>query len=355
MRWRGLVVVAFPGAMAVVATLAWACAGYLDADAGAADAAGDTPEGNDGAMNGDGGVSVMDGNMTAVDGMMDGPDVTTAHEGGPTPEGSALDGPGTPDASPPPTCDAGCYGCTIIAANPILYLRFDDVGTGTAVDQMGHFNGTYPNAGATSVSGALGNDPDTAVHVDNSATGGIHMPASADFAGSGAKFSVELWIKPDANAADTMSGGVGFVIDHDEPPSLPRAGWDLYLSQANVAMEFWEPDGGIYGVANSMTPLATAGSWHYVVADYDGTQAQPPFLWIDNQVVFQSNISSGVLSVVAAGWSIGWQNCPGEGPCNGTNYVGAIDELAIYPRLLNATEVNEHWTAATATTCADGG
>src|ERR1700683_472033 len=195
MRWRGLVVVAVPGATAVAATLAWACAGYLDADAGAAGAGDDAAQGDGGTVSGDGNTTAMDGNMTAADGMMGGPDGTTTHEGGSTPEGGALDGPGTPDTGPPtPACDAGCYGCTIIAANPILYLRFDDVGTGVAKDQMGHFDGAYPAGGATQVSGALGNDPDTAVHLDNSATGGIHMPASADFAGSGAKFSVELWI-----------------------------------------------------------------------------------------------------------------------------------------------------------------
>jgi Concanavalin A-like lectin/glucanases superfamily len=364
MRWGALLVIIAATSSAGAALVA-ACANYLDADAGVDASTGDGTTSNDAAP----GEPVGDASTIADGTNGDGP--STDGPGPPIHDGSTDQGAasmdGSADHAPPPMGDAACntsYATMVVEAGPTLYLRFDDPdNASTAADTMGHYPGAYPQAGITyQVPGAIVSDPcdkaiDISIDPQMAAQGGIVMPPSADFAAPGAQFSVELWIDPEADAGDTQSGGIGFVIDHDRPPPAARAGWDLvYLGATGqpetAQLELWSADGGIFGVANPLTtPYPTPGCWHYVVATYDGTN-DTPTLWIDGTNVFDQPVVGGVLSVVDAGWTIGWQNCIGSGtPCTGTNYVGGIDELAIYPRLLLGAEITSHWQAANAATC----
>jgi hypothetical protein len=281
------VAVAALGGLAGSLLLVGACVGYLDADAGAADATGSEPEGGGDA-------------------------------------GSA--------------CNAGNYATQVLEAGPLLYLRFDEDSGTVAHDALGKFNGTYPAIGVTlGAQGALLSDPcNTAFHITDPP--GVRVPQSADFAGNSSQFTVEVWIHPDVGAPDTQGGGnAGFIVDHNVYP--PRAGWDLILSQS-ATFEAWASTGKIIGALGNATPMP--GSWHYVVAEYDETGAQIAGIWLDDQLMTQQ-VPAGTLTADPSGWTVGAQNCP---ECNQTNFVGAIDDLAIYPYLLKQSDVDSHWKAA---------
>src|SRR5262249_17379936 len=100
------------------------------------------------------------------------------------------------------------YRTEVIADAPLIYLRFGEARGWTAVDEMGTYNGAYPDAGITfGAEGAISGDTNAAVRFDG--TAGIQMPPSVDFAGT-SPFTVELWAKQ--NQVD----GIAFAVDHED-------------------------------------------------------------------------------------------------------------------------------------------
>jgi len=297
-RFMTGVVVALGGML--LATLAGtACVGYLDADAGAADAE-------------DGG---------AVE--------------------ASFDGPGSPDGQGPTGedgsgVDAGCdYGCVVLRDEPLVYLRFeDDVAATEARDSSeNQLHGSYPQAGASK--GAPGIVPGTtAVQFTGVGPQGIRMPPSADFDGPRPKFSVELWLKPD------RLDGMQFIVDH-ETFAPARGGWLVRTIDGRIGLELIKNDAHL-GTAEAPVPL-TVGQWQHVVLSYDDESATG-LIWIDGKLVKTAPMPPGGVSLVPTGeWSIGKQNCT---PCQDFNFAGALDELAVYGRLLDQNIVDQHYRAA---------
>ena len=228
------------------------------------------------------------------------------------------------------------YAQAVVAANPLLYLRFGEKPNATvARDEMGMFSGTYATTGIQlDHPGALKDDCNKAVYLD-AAPPAISMPRGADF-DMRQPFTVEVWILPDAGANDTTPGAIGYIVDHES--FMPRAGWDLLFSQKQVNLEIWLND-SVHGVANSMTAPST-GDWHYIVGEYDGMQGMQ--LWIDDVAVFQGSVAGASIPAVPSGWTIGTQNCG----CPGNSFTGAVDELAIYPYVLTQEVIDAHWKAS---------
>lgn len=96
------------------------------------------------------------------------------------------------------------------------------------------------------------------------------------------------------------------------------------------------------GAAQTLTSAATLsdGAWHHVVLTYDGTNVR---LYLDGALV------AGPLALAGP---IGTENFAVGGRRTGSNisnqYVGDVDEVAVYSRALSAAEVADHFAAMAA-------
>jgi hypothetical protein len=334
MRFAVPVALATTGALAGALLAVGSCVGYLDVDAGLV-ASGDA------AVDGPGDSAV--GRPDAAADSAPGTDATSPIDAG---DSGTADSSVPPDAlrdssAPPPDgCALDPYACAVLGDQPLLYLRFDETDySQPALDRTGNgHSGVYPSAGATPTTGAItGDATNHAVYVDVDDGQGIQMPPCADFAGSSADFSIELWLNPDADA-----GGItnAFVIDHETfAPS--RSGWDIDTNGSDIQLELWN-GGQILGVGNTSTAPLTPGQWHYVVFVYLGG-SNNPFVYVDNVLLFNTPIGGGALAAIDAGWTVGKQNCF---PCTSSQFTGGIDELAIYAKPLLQTTVNAHYLAS---------
>lgn len=234
------------------------------------------------------------------------------------------------DAEPSDAPSSSLYVTTVLADGPLLYLRLGEAGGQTAHDTMKRFDGTYSSVGMRfAVPGAIVGDSDGAAYFEE--TGSIHMPAGADFVGR-VPFTVEVWMKPAATIQ-----GLGFVIDHETWVGgiANRAGWNILLDDTALTFERY----GSGGNASRSAPPITTDTWHHVAATWDGNSSR---LFVDGELSGDGATSSIDIPAIPEGWSVAAQNCE----CSGNHYVGALDELAIYDKVLGQDRLRAHVRAA---------
>jgi hypothetical protein len=253
--------------------------------------------------------------------------------------GSAVDASprSSPDGSTRPLLDASAvaspYAQAVLADQPVVYLRFGERSGSTVHDEMGHFTGRYPAAAATlGYAGAIAGDPDTAVLLDG--TEGIVMSAGVDFSPMDS-YSLEIWVRLSESATP---GDLAFVVDHETFPDGGRAGWNLELTNgAGAAFERWVAAGDDRAAG---TAAVSSAQWHHVVGTFDAATGRM-VAWLDG-VAGQANYGAIPILPVPEGWTIGAENCD----CSPQGFVGAVDELAIYAKVLPDARVKAHYAAA---------
>ena len=227
------------------------------------------------------------------------------------------------------------YAKTILSDTPLAYWRLDETNGSVAYDYLGGYNGVYTNV-ALGLAGYNSLDPDTAagfgtVTATNSFVGGIGV----DFAGAGAvTFSAEAWVKGSAQtggagiiAKGTGGGGEEFAIDTGSGGGKFR----IYVrDQAGAAH-------------NANGTIAPDGNWHHVVGVCDEVNGFVT-LYVDGASNATAAISGGVLSSPNP-LTIGSRQS-GTGPFN-LNFVGTIDEVAVYNYALSAAQVTNHYFMGT--------
>jgi hypothetical protein len=148
---------------------------------------------------------------------------------------------------------------------------------------------------------------------------------------SGASFSIEFWVK------FTSIGSTEVIIGRDD--AVTQTHWWLGKADDGRIQWFTRSSDGSNG--NLMSNAAiNNGQWHYVVAVRDGSQGKH-YLYVDGVlqnaggtvVTLSGNLSS------SADLSIGGLI---ENGVPSYFYNGAIDEVAIYNRVLSSTEINTH-------------
>jgi hypothetical protein len=264
---------------------------------------------------------------TPLDGLSGGPaperdaaaDVTERESGAPLDSGT----------------DAGQsrYAAAVLADSPLLYFRFGEAaGASSARDEVSGTSVPYPPRGvAPGAAGALAGEPNTAASFDGSS--GLTIPSSVAFPGK-LPFSAEVWI---ARAA--AGNRIGFVIDREVWPG-GRRGWLLRASDGDFGFERWRTgdQGVIEANSTSIDNRAVAASWNYVVATFDGAVMR---LYVDG-VLGAEREATFDLTGDGASFTVGKQNCS---PCDTASFVGALDELAIYPRALSPQTIAAHLAA----------
>ena len=249
-----------------------------------------------------------------------------------------------------PAANAADYPSTVLADNPVLYYRFEELPgattasnaatTGAALDGTYNYNTTasVPELGLPGVDtnsiGFLGDSTDygsVAIPFDPQLS-----PVAADGL-HGAPFSVECWAQSYTlgNATDYLSM-LGMHGTYGAAPYGNASGFLLGQTPAPNPQWLFVLRNGAFLQTGAVTPL----QWTYLVGVFDGTNG---YLYIDGKLA-TSGASGGYLADNGSPGSVGIVPNAGivpSGPYAAWN--GQIDELAMYTNVLTLTQITNHY------------
>jgi hypothetical protein len=225
-----------------------------------------------------------------------------------------------------------------MADQTMAYWRLDETNGTVAYDFAGGNDGIYTNV-ALGLAGYNPLDADTAagfgsLSASDSYVGGIPIDFSTS---SNAAFSVEAWVNGAAQNGDN-----GIVT---KGSGLGGEQFDLDTGSGNQAFRFFVRDssGGAH-LANGA--IAPDGKWHHLVGVCDQVQGFV-ILYVDGVLNAHGNLAreTGIQSS-GIPVSIGSRQS-GTDPVHDLQFVGTIDEVAIYNKVLSAARVRAHYQAGT--------
>ncbi len=268
---------------------------------------------------------------------------------------NAPDAPtGDPDASSSPDASPPDAGLPAVPA-PIAYWSMDqaDITTGVLADLIGDVDGTV-NGPVQDATGQVG-DALSFDGTDDIIDFGDTLDAT--FAGADNAFSVGMWLKP--GAPGTARAVFGKTSDTACIPDEDGRQWFVSLAADNtVRFGYQTLAAGNAKVIASATALDTAGTWYHVVVTYDGSIDTAPedrvAMYVDGVAESTTIVSLGafpfdlvdVPSRLAAGVRVDSTGAT----CTETGsvfYLGSLDEVAVWDRVLTAGEAaNAHTRGA---------
>ena len=219
---------------------------------------------------------------------------------------------------------AGLYADTVVADGAQHLWRLgESAGSATGYDQAGFADLRVDGGVTLGAPGALGGSTDTAGSFSGTPAG---LAATGTPVAGPQVFSVEAWFRTTTTAGGKIVGfgaaSTGTSRSYDRHVFMDAAG--------RVTMGVY--DGRTQTVT---TPGAfNDGAWHHVVGTYgNGTVT----LYLDGRLV---GTRSGVRGAQAYSgyWRVGGDTSWGAGSW----FAGAIDEVAVYPTVLDATQVQRH-------------
>jgi RHS repeat-associated protein len=222
------------------------------------------------------------------------------------------------------------YGPTILGDGPAAYWRLGDGSGVPATDNTGNGNtGTYSGGFTIGQTGAIQGDPDTGVLFDGN-TGHVAVPSSASLDMTG-NLSVEAWIKL-ANAGTTQ-----LIINKGDGANANASAYELgFVPATGVVFDTFVNNTRVRAASSS---ALSVGQWYHLVGTRSA--AGTLLLYIDGQLAGAANDGGGQINNVNAPLGIA-----GSGMGTGANLQplnGTTDEVAVYPAVLTATQVQNHW------------
>jgi large repetitive protein len=222
------------------------------------------------------------------------------------------------------------YKDTVLDSGPVSYWRLGEAAGTSAADSKGSNTGTYTNGPTLAQTGALAGDADTSVSFDGS-NDNVNIPYSAGL--NPAQFTVELWADP-TGGAGTYRSPVNSWWERPQtnPPFKGYGIWtwagagDAWAALTGYSTDF----DTFYGSS------AVLNQWAYLVETFDGTTVK---LYV-NGTLSTSGTASGYTANTGAPLLIGSSDY-GSGPTE--PFPGFIDEVAVYNKVLSATEIQLHY------------
>jgi hypothetical protein len=228
------------------------------------------------------------------------------------------------------------YGQAVLADHPIAYWRLDETNGSIAHDYVGGLNGAYTNV-------ALGQAGNNLLDTHKAARFGSLASANSyvanlpiDFGTAGnATFSVEAWVNGAAQSNDnglvtkgTGAGGEQFNLD---------------CGSGSHAFRFFVRDAG-GGVHLANGTIAPNGAWHHVVGVCDEANGRV-ILYVDGVSNASSTITAGSgLQSSGNAMTIGSRQS-GAATAYDLQFVGNMEEIAIYTNALTAARVQAHFVS----------
>ncbi|WP_354576115.1 LamG-like jellyroll fold domain-containing protein [Frigoribacterium sp. UYMn621] len=246
-----------------------------------------------------------------------------------------------------PATKAANYPSTVISDGANLYWRFDETTTPWVQDKSGvtapavaktsGLNGLYQNGIALNAPGAIAGDSDTAA-VFNGTDGYVYSDQQKL---GPTTYSIETWIKTTTTSGGKIIGyGSGIPKTNNSAATLSGS-YDRQVYMDNSGRLTF----GIYSGGVSAIRSANAyndGTWHHIVATQGSAGMK---LFVDGVKVGQNAVSANQSYL--GNWHVGGDNMSGWPNQPSSNYFGGtIDDTAVYPNVLSAQQVANHYQLA---------
>ncbi len=251
------------------------------------------------------------------------------------PQGNRNTGPWTPVTVAAGSTAARSYVETVRADGAESLWSLGER-SGASLDQAGGYDLAVGTGVARGQAGALAGDPDTAAQLSGTSSG---LAATTTPVPAPQTFSLEAWVN-----TRTTSGGIVVEFGNRTSGIAPTHDRLVYLDRAG-RLNF-----GVWQNAKAVVTSPRAyndGRWHHVVATF---RAGSMVLYVDGtQVAARSDV---VTAEPGHGWwriggGYGWE-VEAESWFN-----GRVDEVAVYPSVLGAAQVANHFAAGTTGTPAN--
>jgi cysteine-rich repeat protein len=219
------------------------------------------------------------------------------------------------------TC-VGEYEALVRSLGAAAYWPLHETGGTTITDVLGGRVGTL--TGGSAVQDTPGLHPMSS----NAAgfTGAGYFVVPADPALWTASFSVEAWLRVDN--CDVSSPGSFYVMKFGEG----YQGWGVWVSNGEVAFEIASTTG--FGW-NTVRFGCVAGSTEHLVGTYEAGTMR---LYRNGTLVGSTPMTTPVAATARMGIGARAESSP-------ATFLGALDDVALYPRALSAAEVATHYAA----------
>jgi hypothetical protein len=236
------------------------------------------------------------------------------------------------DPSAPVTVAAStpAYPAAILPDNPSFYWRLGETSGTLAADASGNGRaGVYAGGVTKGVAGAIAGDSDTAVTL-NGSDGLVRSGISFT---NPQTFSTELWFKT------TTSAG-GKLIGFGNTPTGNSSQYDRHVYMTTTGRLVFGVWTGSAQTITSALPYNN-GQWHHMVATLgSGGMA----LYVDG--LLAGTRSTNFAETYNGYWRVGGDNLGGWPSRPTSDYLsGTVDEAAVYPVALTATQVANHFNA----------
>jgi hypothetical protein len=243
------------------------------------------------------------------------------------------------------------YPGTILADNPLAYLRLDETSGNIAYDYAGGNNGTYYGDVTLGVPGYSLVDTDKAAYFPGTPLNfcGDFGQTNINFNGTSAEFTIEAW----ANGLNANEASWAPVIckGHEDNGTTADEQFIILDDGGQMAFIVKDDKGDAVGIGSGFAP---DGAWHLYdgVCDYIGSTLT---FYIDGQPVGSAALpgalnASGIIDSQDP-VSIGAEST-GPAPDYAFDYTGAISQVAIYGYALSAQQVANHYAAVYGTNTA---
>jgi len=249
------------------------------------------------------------------------------------------------------------YHRLVLEKNPVGYWRLDEERGPTAHDSSSHHHdGTYVGSPAFRERGAIAGDADTAVAL-NGRRSYVEVPDHAQFSvsTSGHGLSVEVWMRPDAVlfTGQTEEHYIHW-LGKGEPGQF-EWGFRFYSRRSprpnRLSAYIWNPDGGL-GAGAYVQEAVQEFAWMHLVACYAPGDKSDPMAGVS---LYRNGVLRGSPPTQKGARYSSYDIVPAHGSAPlrlgtrdlGSFLKGGLDEVAIYPRVLSAEEVREHYQAGT--------
>jgi autotransporter-associated beta strand protein len=196
---------------------------------------------------------------------------------------------------------------------------------------VGNPGDTTDNTGTSEPVGALVGSSDPAFAFNNQSAS---VPYNATF--NPASFTVEAWINPTNTAAGARVILQSMINGQIPANANDRSGW--VFRQEGEALTFLiggSTGAPFYTTTATTGAVLTAGVWQHVAASYDNA-TKNVVIYVNGTEVLNLIATDPILPNTAAPLVIGNRGYGGWG------FVGAIDELALYPSVLPEATLDGH-------------
>jgi hypothetical protein len=214
------------------------------------------------------------------------------------------------------------YHEQVLAASPAAYWRLGETSGTSAADETGANPGTYNNVLLNQPS-ALTSDSNPSASFDGTRSY-MRVPASPSLNMTSA-VTVEFWAK-----RRTISSSYQVLVGKPGNGQSKFENYAVWLTNANRYIAYFGNGNTFVG---AQTPAITDTNWHYVVATYGGSRAR---IYLDG-VLKQETVTTLQMSANNQPLNLGRANT------NNYYFNGWLDEVAIYPTVLSAPTIVEHY------------